>query len=198
MDNTRHYVGGCLFVLFSSLVFLYWVCVPLNDTQFTYGYPRLATPPSPNGFKTSRYGWDWWLIWVLTLNGLLPILLAFSLMKSNYKEFSKIHIFLAAIWTFGNLVLFFWLWIRSCFNCNTGYSFYNSACNDPRWCCKYFGATPDAAEWCPNTTPCVPDVTDLAITPQYFQHWLFSMFFALLSLFHVFVNKSLSDNGLFT
>lgn len=197
IESPRYYVGGCLFFFLCILPFLYWVCVPLNDTQFVHGFPRFATPPSPNGFKSSRYGYDWWLLWSLSLNGLLPMLLLFALLKSNYKEFSKIHLVLSALFTFANIILFFWIWGRLVFTCNTGYSQVNTACNDPQWCCVYFAATPEAAKWCQNTTPCSPAVTTLSISSQYYQHWIFSAIFAVIALFNVLVNKGLDSNGVF-
>lgn len=195
----RHYVGGTIFIIFSTLVFFYWAAFPLNNTIFQNGYPSLSSE-LPGPFKSSRYHYEWWLIWILTLNALLPLLLAFCLTENKVEEYARFHGFLAALLLIANVIVGLLLLISWCIRCNTAYSAASSWCNDYRWCCANFGLNQEAIERCPNTTPCVPDVMSsmLSVNGEYVQHMVFSLIFFLMALSHLGVKDSLAKFGIFT
>ena len=194
----RHYIGGIVFIVISLLVFLYWAGVPLLNTQFFHGYSRLGSPTVE--FRSARYGWDWWTIWLLTLNGLAPLLLARALTENKIQEYSRAHGFIVALLLLVNLWCFAVLSIRWCAFCNRSGTPGSTACNDYRYGCVYFGASTENTHWCPNGIGCTPAVTsgDLYRNAEYFQHWLFSIIFFLMAFLHLGVKDSLAKFGLFS
>lgn len=196
----RHFIGGTIFILFSALVFFYWAGFPLNNTIYEHGYPSLASE-LPGPFKSSRYHYEWWLVWILSLNALLPLVLAFSLTDNRVEEYARFHGFLAALLLVANAIVGILLLISWCFRCNTAYSAAATWCNDYRWCCAQFGnGLQETIDRCPNTTPCAPDVMSnaLSVNGEYIHHMVFSLVFFLLALAHLGVKDSLSKFGVFT
>jgi hypothetical protein len=190
----RHYVGGTLFLFASVLFCWYWTAFPLNHVRFTHEYPQMGLEPGPGPLKSSRYGLEWWLVWVLGLNWLLPYAWGAALLHSNYTEVAKLHLFVSRVALLLNLLALAVLSVSWFFLCNHGYVPYSTACNDLRWCCVNF-----PSDWCPNVGPCTPDVlaSDLVRTGEFFQMWLFSLLFFLWALAHRTVNVDLRDYGVF-
>lgn len=197
--SPRHFVGGTLFIMASMLFCWYWVAFPLSDMYFVDGYTRIGTPPAPNNWKSSRYSWEWWHIWLLGLNMLLPYLLASAMLNNELPEWSRIHYFCARILLLVNTWAFVGLSVQWLFLCNNSLVPWATACNDKRWCGVYFASSVSAAEWCPNTTPFFPDVTgdQLSRSGEFFQAWLFSLLFILWALAHRAVNAGLRQSGMF-
>lgn len=199
----RHFVGGTLFAFFTLAIFFYWAAFPLLNTLFIHGYPRFAIPPSPNEFKSARYGYDWWLIWILTLNGILPLLLMMSMMENRIQEYARVYFFIAAFIAIADIVVFVWLLGRACFTCNIYNTPQNTACNDYRWCGVPgfgfgMGSTAEGREWCPNVGPFNPPVASAHLNAEYTQHIIFAGVFSILALLHLAQSRTLTRYGIFT
>jgi hypothetical protein len=197
----RHYVGATLFLFFSGGFFFYWMAFPLVNTVFFDGLAQLGTPPPPGqteqwSYRTARYGWDWWLVWLLSLNGLLPMMLAWAMAHSGIEQFARLHAWFAKVGLVVNVVVVVILTIRWGVNCNNGFSGGNTACNDARWCCRFF-----PSPWCPNGAPCgydvAPDITSEALvrSQEMLQHWAFGFVFFVFACWHVSINTDLREFG---
>jgi hypothetical protein len=184
------YVGATCFVFFSGAIYFYWLAFPLINTVFTDRIPQLGTPGA--GYLTSRYGWDWWCIAILSWQALLPMTLVFALTNNKIETWSNLHRFLTQMAILFTLLIFLTLTFRWAFYCNTSYSGLQSACNDYRWCCVFY-----PSPWCPNTTPCTPNYVggDLSRNAEMTQHWAFTMVFFVLACWHYSTNRNLRNNG---
>ena len=193
----RHFIGGVVFIIFNLLIFAYWAAFPLLNTQFFHGYGALGTTSAE--FRSARYGWDWWTIWLLTLNGLCPFLLAMALTENRVQEFSKAHGFVSSLLILVNIWCFAVLSIRGCAYCNREGTPGSTACNSDLYCGVYYGAS-ENQQWCLNNVPFNPPVTAsrLKKNSQYFQHWLFSIFFFILSFWNLGILKELTGYGIFS
>jgi hypothetical protein len=197
--STRHYVGGVVFVMANMLLCFYFVAFPLNNMLFTCGYTQPGTPPSPGPWNCSRYTWQWWTVWLLTLNLLLPYLLSAALLNNTVPEYSRFLYWISWFMIWFNIAVLAMLLVQWLFFCNSGSSYYNSACNDIRWCCVYYAASPTASTWCPNTTPCIPNFGsgNLQRSDEFFQAVLFAGFWTLLAWAHRRLTKDLILQGVF-
>ena len=193
----RHFIGGVIFIIFNLLLFTYWASFPLLNTKFFHGTTKLGTTSAE--FRSARYGWDWWTVWLLTLNGLAPFLLAMALTENRVPEFAKTHGFVTALLLLINVWCFAVLSIRWCAFCNREGVPGSTACNDYKFCGVYFGAS-ENQQWCYNSIPFTPSVnsSELKRNQEYFQHWLFSIFFFILSFWNLGIQKSLTDFGIFS
>lgn len=194
----RHFVGTTLFIIASAVFCFYFIAFPLVKLRFTHGYPRFGTPPSPNIFKSDRYTWGWVFIYLLTaVNLMLPYLLAIAVVNNTMPEISKLHYFITRISIVLSMIVFIGLSVSWLLFCNRFFPQY-SYCHDLDWCCAYFSSSVEASQWCPNTTPCMPDVTSrmLSRPDAFFQTWLFSLLFAFWGLAHRAVNIDLKGYGL--
>ncbi len=189
----RHYVVGSMFAMAFALCCFYWIAFPVNNMKITHG------PQQVNhiDWRSSRYTWGWANVYILVvLNLLLGYLWAAALLNNTVPEFAKLHKWVAKIFLVLNFVVFLMLSFQWLFYCNTGGSA-ASPCNDARWCCVHFGSNAEASHWCPNTNPCVPDVTAIHRNDEFFQTWLFSIFFVLWSWAHASINKDFWREGVF-
>lgn len=193
----RHYVGGTAFLMASALFCFGWAGIPLNNIYYVDGFPQAV--PTTDGWRSSRYGWSWWTIWMLGLNFLMPYFLSAALVNNKVPEYARIHYWLGGIMILLNVIIFLMLSVQWLFFCNGGSTYYASACNNIRWCCVHFAASPSAAQWCPNTMSCDPNFTtaDLSRTLEFFVCWLFSILFVLWSWAHRRVNRDLRNYGVF-
>lgn len=186
----RRYVGPVMFLLLSTGIFVYWAGVVLTNTYYPHEYPFHTNDAASNyGFVSGRYNYEWWTVWLLTLNGLSSILLCFALINNSVEELTRLHKWYSSLIIVVNLycaITFLFLWIFWCNNGNTG----GSACNDYRWCCVNFPSV-----WCSNTIPCTPAVTasELHRNGEMMQHFVFSFVFFVLSTFHVALNGDLRE-----
>jgi len=89
--------------------------------------------------------------------------------------------------------------IQWLFFCNSSGSYYDVSCNDIRWCCVYFAASPLASTFCPNAAPCDPAFTsgDLHRNDEFYQAFLFSIFWSFISWGFRRLTKELTANGVF-
>jgi len=193
----RRYVGATLFIFFSAGFFFYWTAVPLANTVFVDGYPQFGIPPSPGKWTSNRYGWEWWHIWLLTLNGALPILLAVALTNNNIDEYRRLHKFAGIGLVLLNLWVFLVLTIGWFFMCNSNGWGGWTGCIDYRWCCANYAGS-GAQGWCSNVAPCVPNVLsgDLVRNQEMTTHWAFSMIFFLLTIWNLTINADFREYGL--
>jgi len=140
-----------------------------------------------------RYGWDWWNVWLLSLNAILPMILAFAAVNNSVEEWARMHSFLSVLAIVMNLwvvLVLSWRWL---FYCNNSFSGMQSACNDYRWCCVFYPSV-----WCPNTMACNPVVpySDLQRNNEMEQHWAFSFVFFLLAWWHININQDMREFGM--
>jgi len=189
MVPLRRYVTAFLFVIMQVIIFYYWRSFPLANTIFTDGIPQLGSSAE---YLSARYGWDWWHLWLLSLNQLLPMVLAWSLVHPGLEEYTRMHRWFSTtairinLWVFAVLTVRWWLF------CNTPFSDGASACNAYDYCCVFF-----PSPWCPNSMPCIPNKSfgDLGRNNEMTQHWAFSLVFFLMSLWSVSINADLRDFG---
>lgn len=194
----RHFTGGAIFLMAVLIFTFYFVAIPVANIKFTHGYPRFATPPSPNVFRSDRYTWGWVFIYLVTAVNLIIIyLFAAALVNYTVSEIAFVHLQMSRIAALLSIVTFIAMSVSWLFFCNRYFPDY-SYCHDPRHCCVFFGASLENSKWCPNTTPCVPNVGsgDLVRSDDFFQVWLFSLFFSFWALFHAKVNAEMTRYGL--
>ncbi len=187
--HPRHFVTGTLFAIAFGIFCFYLIAFPINNLRIAHEYQITGT------FLSSRFTlFGWWPIYLLSLNLLLGYLWTASLLNNNVPEFSKMHAWIAKwsiVFNFVEFVLLTVIWL---FYCNSGYTA-ASPCNDIRWCCAFFATS----SWCPNITPCAPDIvsSQLMRNDEFFQIWLWSLIFIFWSFAHRSVNKSFREAGVF-
>lgn len=195
----RHYVQGTLFIMANMAICFYWAGFPLNNIYYACGYTQFGTPPAPGPWNCARYSWSWWTVWMLTLNLLLPYLLSAALLNNSVPEYARVLYWLSWFFIWYNLAILAMLLIQWLLMCNSSSSYGNTACNDIRYCCDFFGASATAATWCPNQSPCVPNVNtgDLQRSDEWFQMVIFSGIWTLLSWAFRRITKDLMQKGVF-
>lgn len=190
---------GVVFLIASSLFCWYWTGFPLNNMQFEYGFLRANTDRHPTQFRSSRYTWEWWSVWLLNLNWLLPYLLAASLLNNSTPDVAWAHRNVSTLGLLLNLAVFAMLTVQWFVFCNNA-SYPGHACNDRRWCCVNYANT-EGAFWCPNTnaTHCTIAITgsELTRSDPFFQAWLFSILFFLWAWTHKVIGRKLYNDGVF-
>lgn len=186
-----YYWNTTLFIVVHTGVYLYWLMVLIN-TIYTNEYANFSTPPLPGVFSDSRYGWEWWPVWLLGLNVFLPFALQFAMLNNHVLQYSRMHRWFSTTAMITNLVAFALLTVLWLVRCNNTYSGSASMCNDYRWCGVYF-----PSQYCPNAVPFVPAVsaTDLSRNSEASQHWIFSLVFWLLAWWHTSLNGDLREYG---
>lgn len=174
----RRFVSAYIGIFAHAALFFYWSAFPLVNTIFVTGIPQLGTSAE---YVSARYATDWWMVWLLTLNALLPITLAWAITNNRIEEWTRIHEFFSKFAVWINLIVFVVLTVRWPIFCNTPFSVASTACNDYRWCCVFFPSV-----WCPNTTPCNPAVTlgSLERNQEMIAHWGFSLAFLVLAVWN--------------
>ena len=160
--------------------------MPLANTLFVDGYQQLG---ASDQYLSARYSWDWWHVWLLTLNQLLPAALAWALANADVEEWARLHRWLSVTAIRVNLWVFVVLTVRWFFFCNTPFSDGNTACNDYRWCLVFGGP------WCPNGSVTSLAYSALSRNQEMIQHWAFSLVYFLLALWNVQINTDLRDFG---
>lgn len=193
--KSRHFSWATCFVVATTLFYMYPIIVVMLNAKFPADYMNT----SPRVFVTSQYGYEWWILCIMSWNILLPYTLALALVNNNVPEWASLHSFLSRTFSLLNLVLFLMLCVDWLFLCNNGFVPWSTLCNDPRYCCVYFGSSQLNMEWCPNGVPCTPDVSGSSLyrSDEFFQLWLFSLFFWLLSFSNNAVNIQLARFGFF-
>lgn len=195
----RHFVSATLFSMAILVYTFYYIAFPLAQLKFTHGYTRFGTPPSPNNFRSDRYTWSWVIIYISSAASLIMVyLLPFAMLNNTVPEISQLHYWWSRATSRATIIIFILLSIIWLSFCNRGFPDY-TFCNDLRACCVYYMSSFDGAKWCPNTTPCTPNFTsgDLTRTDDFFQIWLFTLFYSVWALANKSVNKDLRSYGLF-
>lgn len=190
----RQYIGASVLVFVTGGIYFYWLVFALVPTIFTDGVPQLGTPTTiagGTGYLTTRYGWDWWCIWVLGAHAVLPMMLAYALANNKVDNWRRLHEFFCKLLMFATLVVFLILTWRWAFYTNTPYSGHSPG-NDYRWPCVYF-----PSPWAPNNAPCIPNYTasDLVRNNEMLQHWVFSLVFIVTAAWHYNENGFLVELG---
>jgi len=186
-------VGLAVFVLFVNFgLFLYWVAVPLLNTVYILGYPLIAIPPGPGDFKSTLYGYQWWMLWLLILN-IIPIILFLIALLARKNAFTPwLHYWVTFIVLLTTLIAAVSLGMIWIFDCNYFYTG-GSICNDYRWCCEFFASAPDI---CPNVAPC-PTSPNLSANGEFIQHFIFAIVFLFFGGVHIWLNWRMKKYGVF-
>lgn len=187
----RRYIQVFVFIFAYTGFWFYWGAFVLINTQYTDGNPQLGTPGT--SYLSARYNlWDWWPVWALGLNVLLPLSLAMAVADNTVEEWARLHRWFCSA-SFGvNIVVFLWLTVAWGVVCNNAYSGAHSACNDGRWCGVHY-----PSPWCPNNSPFTPPVSsgDLTRNQEMTTHWAFALVFLLLGTWHRSFNDDLREFG---
>lgn len=169
---------GVVISLIYLLLFVYWAAFPLWDTIFIDGFPLFGIPPGPGPFYSTRYSYQWWFLWMLTLNFMPPYLFFIAAIRRKSYLASSAYFwlsFLVQLITFVAVIVFICVWI---FSCNYWFSG-DSICNSPLYCCQHFA---DAPGICPNVTPCIAGNVTLYPNPDFIQHIIFGFIFLLAGI----------------
>lgn len=193
--KSRHYAQTAAFIFCSALFCFCYFAFILLALQFQNGYTNVGNAP-PGIWNSARYNWQWWAVWCLSLNLLLPYMLAMALCNNTMSEYADLHGTVAQISYITNIFAFIILSGSWFFACNTGWSAYDSSCNDVRYCCVFFADNPG---WCPNFNFCTPNVSasQLMRSSPFFGAWLFSLLFLLWTWGHLKINRAMRRRGLF-
>lgn len=151
--RTRQIWVGMGFCIFSFALCWGWAAFGLNNTFFLDEYTNLDT----GVYRNTRYQWEWFFLYFLSFNLFLPWMLVFFIVNNAFSELVDWHRFLSNIFMILNLGLFIALFFWGLFVCNTSWSPFSTACNDPKYCCNYYGS---AQIWCKNTIDCVCESTN--------------------------------------
>ena len=195
--SQKHHIVAMLAAMITALIFFVWVAVPVLNSQFVYGYPRIASLPGPNTFVDTRTTVFTIAIGLMAINGLLPYLLMTAVQENKVGEWGGIHVLFSGLAVFINVVVFLFLAITWCITCNNGLGISNTACQDPRYCCANFAINTKALLLCPNNGICTPDVSvsELGASNPYKGHFGFSLIFLFTAGAHLYINKRLTIYG---
>ena len=186
-----YYVGATLFSFFSAGICFYWAAFPLVNTVYTHGYTAI------NQFNSSRYQWDWWFVWLLSFNVALPLMFQHAITNNGTGVWGKIHKLLCGLVIWINIVSLGALTVQWIFFCNNSASGLYSACNDYRWCGRYFGGTGGI---CPNGVMFPGDFnveySDLSRNTEMLTHWIYCFVFTVHAWIHISVNADYIGYGI--
>jgi hypothetical protein len=166
------------------------------------GFPAVNTVwenMGPNETPISyRGGLLWYTLFILIVNGLLPLALLFLVAQPNSLIRADLHLIISFV-SFGlSLIAFIGITIIFLFWCNTSLSAGAVACNSGPWCCA-FNTVPDAQDECPSTVACNPprDRDDLGGSNGEWDQWFWiSLACVAVSLFHWLMNRVIRTTGL--
>lgn len=186
-----YYVGATCFVFFSAFICYYWVAFVLTNTLYVHEYSTLNT------FQSGRYHWiNWWAVWILSLNVLLPLTFCFALTYANLPFWRSVHTLCTILCMIGTLYALLVLSIGWAFYCNNAGTANQTACNAYTWCGKYFDSI-----HCPNGQrfPDPFDVSDqrLGRNAEMTQHWIYCWVYLLMAVFHLWMNSTYKERGIF-
>lgn len=188
----RVFISATCFAFATAALYFFWLAFPLINTQYTHGYPLLGAE-LPGPFRSARYEWNWWSMYILTWNALVPMSFVMALTHNRLKEWANIHKLICLLALLANVVAFVMLTVEWIGFCDTGYSGYHSNCNNDLWCCYFAGN-----DWCPNA-PCVFSVAlgDLTRNWEATVSWWMSLAFGVVAFLHILYNVNLRrDYGL--
>lgn len=186
------FVGGTLFLFFSAVVCFVWMGIYLVNLNYIHEYTSL------NRFNSARYNWDWWFVWLLTFNVLLPFSFGHALTNNGVGAWARVHRFFSFITVWCNLLSVIALTIQWLFFCNNGGSGLYSACNDYRWCGVFFS---EAGGFCTNgmafPSPYNVDYANLARNTDATAVWVYTFIFMVHGWAHLAINADFRKYGIF-
>lgn len=177
-----------VFVTLTMIVYWSWAAFPLNNANFQDGY---INTPIGRFYKSSRYGFEWWIVWLMGLNFLVPYTLCGALVNNLHvingrNPWAVIHRLFAGLAMLLNLVVvicFAIMWVTMC---NLSWSPWASLCNDPRWCCEF-----NNPEWCVNGGfMCLPNPGWdglLHRSEPFFQCFIYAIVFLVLAIIYFYI-----------
>lgn len=195
---TRAFYMATVFIFFTGGFYFWWLSVFGVNTLFFKGYPQLGTLLPGTLFNARRWSdWYWWLIYLLSWNGLAPMLLAMALTHNRVREWAQAHQFVCTyVLTLLNvfvLVALTVLWATATNNAMSGIS---TAANDYQYCCVFW-----PNPWCPNNSPCIFDPvrlltssSQLTRNEEITAHWAFCFVFLLLNWWQLMYSENLRRN----
>ncbi len=192
--KTQRVFGVSLFLFASALFMFYCIAFPLTNMKVPHGFT------SPNNWRSSRYTFTWWMVYLASLNLLLPMLLICALVDPDVPEIIRTHHFLS--WcgryvNFGALIVVCAIWALAC---NNGY-WPSSLCNDARYCCAHYNDNDDVKAWCPNRATCSSligydfSAGNMHRNDEWFQVCIGYLFFTALSFANQAINRNLRRDG---
>ncbi len=184
-------ITGMIVALVGMILWVIFVSGFLINVNFTNGYPSMRMPPSPGPFKTSRYGFNWVLCYMLYFNILSPFALLSAVSEFMYISRLTLHKMVTGLLLAANIFCFFGFLFIGIFYCNNTLSLSSSVCNSPLICCVFgFSNLP----WCPTPSICTPTITysTLGWQDNFYWIWIFTVFFGLYCFFSLAINKNLS------
>jgi len=193
-NSEGNYVATVYVALF-VLVYAAWAAVPLLNTLIVHGYPRFPIPAVPNTFENLRYGFQYWILTILSWN-IIPIYLFFAAVtRSNETILSAIYLYTTPLFAILSGVLGFvllWILIVGTNNAISAGSLSNSY----YYCCQFYSSVL-AVRYCANVTPC-PGVASLGgANPEFIAHLVFAFVFAVLHSVGIWVHYRMRIYGVF-
>jgi len=200
--RTRQLWVGMGFAILSFMLCWGWAAFALNSTYFINEYTDLDA----GVFRDTRFQWEWFFLYFLSLNLILPWMLVFFIVNNEFSELVDWHRFFSNIFLLLNMGIFIFLFIWGLLICNTSWSPFSTACNDPKYCCHYHTNSPI---WCKNTVDCVCDLMntecitlgaatffgDLHWSWPYWTSFIFAGVFAVIAWVHKRMNLKLVAAG---
>lgn len=184
-----------MYVVVFLIVYAAWASLPLLNTIVVHGYPRFPIPPVPNTFESVRYGFQYWMITLLSIN-IVPIYLFFSAVtRSNETILSAIFLYTTPLFAIGSAVLgFILLWILIV-GTNNALSA-GSISNSYLYCHQFYNSVL-AYPYCANVTP-FPGVINLGgANPEFIAHLVFAFVFTGLHSVGIWVHYRMRIYGVF-
>jgi hypothetical protein len=187
---------GAVYVVAAAGSFAYWASVTLFNTLYIHGYPTIGIPPNPGPYSSFLYGWQWWLLWVISLHWICFLLFAISLVDNVSSYVGKAHFALNAILGLVDVgivlaLIFAMLPIPYIGYCNS-FTSGGSICNSYLWCLSYFA---DAPNLCNNVSP-----RNVWLFPnaEYVQHILFACLCVFWCQLGRWMNDQMSVYGVYS
>lgn len=193
---TRAFYMATLFIFFTGAFYWVWLSIYGVNTIFFEGYPQLGTLLPGTLYSTRYTRVYWWAVYLLTWNGLAPMMLAMALTYNRLREWAQAHEFVCTWLFLLNIIVFVILTVFWIISCNSAYSGASTAANDYHYCCVFW-----PNEWCPNNGPCtfnppfaLTSSSQLSRNSEMTAHWAFSLVFILLNFWSMKYNENLRRN----
>lgn len=179
-DARKILVFALTIVWITLAAYVIWASIPLLNTVY---------------LGAQLYNIGWWILLFVSLNIAMP----FSLLNTliNPQSVARADVNFVISWTifFFDLFALIALVVFLLFILNTVFSGFLPF-NGYLWCCVY-----TSSSYCTTTPPlgpCVPAVSYLDVTPnsEFYWHLGFTIFFFIMSIFFIGINKILRTSGI--
>ena len=183
----RTFISATCFLFATGALFFWWLAMPLINTQYFAGYPQLGSA-LPGAYRSSLYEWNWWAMFMITWNALVPMSFAMALTHNRLKEWANLHKVISLLAMLVNLVAFVMLLVEWIGFCDNGISGGHTNCNNYEYCCYFFGT-----DWCPNNAACVFPVSlgDLTRNFEASASWYMTIAFGVVAYLNLLYNETL-------